>query len=200
MSEGYQETELKVWVADLAPVHQALEQAGATVIQPRSFEKNIRYEDAAESLTARGIVVRLRQDQQVHFTYKEPGFVQDGIVSRFEAEVQVSDFETMEILLTKLGYHPFMQYEKYRTTYALDGVEVMLDELPYGFFVEIEGTVERIQALATRLNLADAPRYAASYVHLFDNVRRFLGLSFRDLSFENFAGIQVPQEALIDHG
>lgn len=199
MSEGYQETELKVYVPDLAPVQQALEAAGAEIVQPRSFEKNIRYEDAAESLSVRGIVVRLRQDQQVHFTYKEPGYVQDGVISRFEAEVQVSDFETMEVLLGKLGYHPYMQYEKYRTTYALDGAEIMLDELPYGHFVEIEGAITQIEALVKRLRLEDAPRYGASYVHLFDNVQRFLGLSFRDLSFENFSGIQVPQEALADH-
>jgi len=38
-----------------------------------------------------------------------------------------------------LGYAVYMMYEKYRTTFRLDNLEVVLDELPYGNFVEIEG-------------------------------------------------------------
>jgi len=34
-----------------------------------------------------------------------------------------------------------MMYEKYRTTFTIGSLEVVLDELPYGNFVEIEGPI-----------------------------------------------------------
>ncbi len=118
-----------------------------------------------------------------------------GITSRFEAEVDVSDFGMMETILGKLGYKPYMTYEKYRTTYEYDGAEIVLDELPYGNFVEIEGEAGAIQGLVKRLELDDAPRFGGSYSTLFDRVKKNLGLTFDDLTFENFKGVSVPESA-----
>mgnify|MGYP005838735147 CR=1 FL=1 len=191
------EVEAKLWVQDLAALEARLAEAGATRRQGRVFERNIRYEDAAGALTPNGIVLRLRRDEQARLTYKGPASQgSPGLQTRFEAEVTVSDFETMDLILRKLGFWPFMRYEKYRTTYALDGVEVMLDEMPYGHFVEIEGSPDRIEAVIEQLGLATAPRFQESYAVLFDHVRTNLGLGFTDLTFENFQGIAVPLEAL----
>lgn len=189
------ETETKLYIPDLQAVARRLENQGAKLVTPRAYERNVRYDNADHTLTSAGIVLRLRQDARVRLTYKEGGSAQDGIVSRFEAEVEVSDFDTMETILAKLGYTPYMVYEKYRTTYELDGAEIVLDELPYGNFVEIEGKPETIERIVTRLALDDATRYPTSYAVLFDNVRRNLGLEFNDLTFANFAGLDVPEEA-----
>ena len=73
----------------------------------------------------------------------------DGIFRRFEAEVVVSDFETMDVILRRLGYVVSLIYEKYRATYTLGDAEIVLDELPYGNFTEIEAdepTIERVVA------------------------------------------------------
>jgi adenylate cyclase class 2 len=142
------------------------------------------------------VVVRLRQDTRVRLTYKEGGELVGGAHSRFEAEVEVSDFETMQTILAKLGYTPAWVYEKHRTTYTFDGVEVVLDEMPYGNFVEIEGdSPEAIGRVVERLELGDAQRFDAGYGALFERVRRVLGLTFTDLTFENFRGVNVPQSA-----
>jgi hypothetical protein len=87
-------------------------------------------------------------------------------------------------------------YEKYRTTYALQPsegfVQIMLDELPYGPFVEIEGeTVDAIHAVADQLGLHWDAAIGTSYNTLFDRARRTLNLSFQDLSFANFADINL---------
>ncbi len=189
------ETEVKLYIPDLEAVKHRLESAGARLVASRIYERNVRYENAEQTLTPAGIVLRLRQDTRIRLTYKDSASVENGIISRFEAEVEVSDFDSMETILAKLGYTPYMMYEKYRTTYELDGAEVVLDELPYGNFVEIEGSAETIERLIGRLELGSATRYAASYVALFENVRRNLSLQFTDLTFANFEGIAVSETA-----
>jgi adenylate cyclase, class 2 len=192
----YAETEVKLYVADLEAVAGRLQVAGAILLTPRVFERNIRYENASESLTARGIIVRLRQDQRNRLTYKEPSEAhEDGLMTRFEAEVEVDDFDTMALILERLGYHPHTTYEKYRTTYTLDETEIVLDELPYGNFVEIEGQPDGIRRVIEKLELATAQRYRENYLALFDNVRRNLGLPFQHLTFDNFREIDVPPPA-----
>ena len=192
---GNIETEVKLYYPDLQRIQHRLEAAGAKQTQPRVFENNVRYENADETLTANGIAVRLREDSRVRLTYKGQGRASNGVISRIEEEVEVSDFETMNTILDYLGYHPAMRYEKYRTTYELDGAEIVLDEMPYGNFVEIEGDEASIEKLVQRLALDDAPRLGRSYTRLFEAVKHNLGLTFRDLTFANFAGIDVPESA-----
>ena len=191
------ETEVKLSVPDLDAISRRLQDADATLVKSRVRERNVRYDDAEGSFIPRGIVLRLREDDRIRLTYKEGATIKDDIVSRFEDEVEVSDFATMETILGKLGYHPYMVYEKYRTTYELYGAEIVLDEMPYGNFAEVEGDADTIERVLQKLGLADAPRHAASYADLFDNVCYHLKLDFRDLTFANFAGITVPDSAFL---
>jgi adenylate cyclase class 2 len=192
----YTETEVKLIVPDLEVIRARLDSAGATLESPRIYERNVRYENAAGTLSPQGIVVRLRQDTRVRLTYKEDKAVVDGISTRLEAEVEVSDFAAMELILGKLGYHPHLIYEKYRTTYTLAGAEIVLDELPYGTFVEIEGDKTTIESVINRLGLTGARRYAGSYVVLFEAVKARLGLTFTDLTFANFE--EVDAKSIVD--
>jgi adenylate cyclase, class 2 len=195
MANNYIETEVKLYAPHLELIEVRLERLGAALTAPRVFERNVRFENAERTLTVHGIVVRLRQDSRVRLTYKEAGSTRDGIVSRTEIEVEVSDFEAMRAMLGKLGYAPYMAYEKYRTTYTLDGAEVVLDEMPYGNFVEIEGDPQAIVRVTQRLELGMARRYAESYAALFDRVKQKLGLTFEDLTFDNFKGVTVTEDA-----
>lgn len=193
----YNETELKLYVTDLQVVEQRLNAAGATLKTPRVYETNVRYDDDDNTLQQARQVLRLRRDQRVRLTFKDESGERNesGVSSRYEAEVDVSDFDAMQAILERLGFHAFMIYEKYRTTYALEGAEVTLDEMPYGSFVEIEGDEAAIDRVVERLNLHDARRMAAGYVTLFENVKRHLGLEFQDLTFENFKNVDVPLSA-----
>jgi adenylate cyclase class 2 len=194
---AYTETEVKLYCPDLSMVARKLIGAGAKLVTPRVFERNTRYENANDTLSKEGIVVRLRQDYRVRLTYKGPGQIADGIVQRYEAEVEVSDFDAMHAILRGLGYHPDMIYEKYRTTYELDETEIVLDEMPYGNFVEIEGDAAAIGRVIQTLGLSEFKRYDASYTGLFKTVKQNLGLKFRDLIFEHFDGVNVPESAFV---
>ena len=159
------------------------------------YERNARYENHDETFTPNGIVLRLRQDLRVRLTYKAPRpQTAAGVTSRMEAEVTVDDYDTMDLILRQLGYHTYVMYEKYRTTYELGAAEIVLDEMPYGTFIEIEGDVESIEAAVTALDIRDQPRILGSYMDLFAQVRAALKLDVHDLTFANFEGITVPRE------
>jgi adenylate cyclase class 2 len=118
------------------------------------LERHPRFDLPDASLRAGRRVLRLRYDTEARLTYKGGNENTGGVLSREEIEFVVEDFEKAKKFLEALGYQQIFYYEKYRTTYELDKILVMLDELPYGNFVEIEGeTEETIQALSRKLHL-----------------------------------------------
>ncbi|NWF68093.1 MAG: class IV adenylate cyclase [Chloroflexi bacterium] len=193
MSANATETEVKLYVPNLTAFEHRLQAHGAKLHTPRVYERNVRYENAEHTLTPNGIALRLRRDTRTRLTYKEDGTSQQGITNRTELEVDVSDFWLMEAILGKLGYAPYMTYEKYRTTYQLAGAEIVLDEMPFGNFVEIESDADTIERLIEALGLLEAPRITLSYTALFDLLRGELKLDFTDLTFENFEKVYVPK-------
>jgi len=196
------ETEIKLHVPDLQAAEMRLIAAGAALKAPRVFERNLRYDRADGSLSVSAVVLRLRQDTRVRLTYKEDlpetEKTNSGVSSRFEAEVEISDFEAMDTILRKLGYTPYMVYEKYRTTYTLYGAEVTLDELPVGRFVEVEGDESAIDQVIVAAGLGDALRMPSSYTTIFKRVQQRLGLRFTNITFANFEGVSVPESALFE--
>lgn len=192
MSSSGQETEAKFYVRDLERIRSYLQNAHARRTQDRVLERNLRFDLPDGSLRAAGRVLRLRYDTEARFTYKGENKNARRVLSREEIEFVVGDFEKAQRFLEALGYEQIFYYEKYRTTYELDQTQIMLDELPYGNFVEIEGeTEETIKALSKKVSLNWDTTIERSYSALFTDVQKNLNLSFRDLSFDNFAGIKV---------
>ena len=70
---------------------------------------------------------------------------------------------------------------------------MMLDELPFGNFTEIEGDAATIERVVETLGLGDCRRMSGSYVDIFGEVKARLGLA-RDCSFEAFAGLVKMSE------
>ena len=187
-----QETEAKFYVRDLDRIKSQLEKLGAQLIQERVLETNIRFDLPGAALRAEGRVLRLRRDTESRLTYKSASVKEQGVLSREEIEFVVGDFEKARRFLEALGYQKMVYYEKYRTTYELNKTHIMLDELPYGDFVEIEGeAIESIRNIGNQLNLKWETAIATSYNALFERVQRNLSLSFQDLSFVNFQSLNV---------
>jgi adenylate cyclase, class 2 len=196
MPANGQETEAKFYVHDLNRIKSRLEELEARLVQERVLETNIRFDLPGAPLRAQGRVLRLRRDTTAKYTYKSASTDEHGALSREEIEFEVEDFEKAKHFLQALGYQKLVYYEKYRTTYELKPSEglfhIMLDELPYGSFVEIEGEkVDAIRAIADRLHLNWDTAIATSYNALFDRVRNALDISVQDLSFAEFRDIKV---------
>jgi adenylate cyclase, class 2 len=167
------------------------------VTAPRVHEVNLRFDTPDLSLSATGRLLRLRQDARAKVTYKGEGSIEGGARLRKELEFIVSDFDTARALFEALGYQVYTMYEKYRTTYQLGNVEAVLDELPTGDFLELEGPdSQSIRQVADQLELNWERRILDSYTILFEQLRERMGFTFRDLSFANFQGLKLSPEMM----
>jgi adenylate cyclase class 2 len=191
VKQGIQETEVKFLIVDASQIEHRLLDLHPRLVQARTHEHNLRFDTSRGDFSQAGRVLRLRQDSSVRLTYKGPAQLKSGASDRLEIEFTADDFAAARDLLIALDYQIVFIYEKYRTTYALQGVEVMLDELPYGNFIEIEGELPALRSAAERLGLDWTAAIPRSYHDLFEQLRRRLKLPFRDLTFENFTGISL---------
>ncbi len=190
------EIEAKFLVRDLAAYQRKILRLGARCVRERMHERNVRFDTPEQGLAGRLQVLRLRRDDRILLTYKAPG-AGDERMERVEIEVQVSDFTRMRALLEALGYQVSLEYEKFRTNLLFGDVHISLDETPLGAFVEIEGPHGlEIKEAAGRSGLEWSNRITDSYAELFNKASRSLGLAFRDLTFDNFAGLEVPPAAM----
>lgn len=197
MSKSGQELEAKLYVSNLAILETRLQTLGARLVQPRTHEINLRFDTPDGQLRRSLQVLRLRQDTLARLTYKGPAKTVGGAQLRREIEFSVSDFEAARALLETLGYQVSLVYEKRRAAYELEGVQVTLDELPFGDFVEVEGPqAHGIQEVVKKLGIDWEARIPHSYTDLFERLRLGLGFGFRDLTFENFAGLVVSPDDL----
>jgi adenylate cyclase class 2 len=192
MGSNQQELEVKLYLSNLPAFQRKVEALGGQLTEPRLHEINLRFDTIDGELNRTAQVLRLRQDTAARLTYKGPGETIDGVHARREIEFTVSDYHSAKALLETLGYQISLMYEKYRTTYILDGLQITLDEMPYGNFTEIEGSqAADIHTAAEKLNLKWEARILDSYTSLFSRLRAELGFTFRDLSFENFSALDI---------
>ncbi len=187
------EVEVKFYVPDLTAVHNRLLTLGAKISKPRVYERNVRFDTADEALQQKWAILRLRQDTAVRLTYK--GMPQHAAQSearvREELELEVSDLETMTLILERLGYFPAQVYEKYRKTFVWKDVEIVLDEMPFGNFMELEGAEPAIKEAAAQLELDWHGRILTNYLGLMAELKQAYNLPFDDLTFANFSGLDV---------
>lgn len=189
MNTDQQEIEAKFYIQDLPGLKARLEEAGAQCLHERVLEINLRFDTPDRHLSAGARVLRLRQDHTARLTYKGPADPTQPISVRQEIEFQVSDFKAAKNFLEALGYWVVVSYEKFRTTYRLNDVEVLLDEMPYGSFAEIEGgDINSVKNAAEILHLRWETSTKASYLMLFEGLTARFNLKSRNLSFAEFEG------------
>lgn len=183
------EVEVKFFLPQLQAFRERLLAAGAEQVKPRLFERNVRFDSPGERLRFQFQLLRLRQDDNARLTFKGPpheaGETEAKV--REELEVEVSDFETTAAILERLGFEAQQVYEKYRETFHLGEVEIVLDEMPFGNFVELEGDEEAIRAAAGRLGLDWEQRILDNYLALMARLKAEHHLDFDDVTFDNFA-------------
>lgn len=186
-----QETEAKFYVRAPEELRQRVEALKARLIDAHVYELNLRFDTRAGDLRETGRVLRLRKDKRARLTYKDSERTPPGSLGRREVEVTVSDFDATRELLQALGYEVAFIYEKYRSTYELGDLEIVLDELPYGHFIEIEGEEDEIRPTADKLGLKWDALIRDSYHLLFERLRTARRWSFRDLTFGDLKNVRV---------
>jgi adenylate cyclase class 2 len=142
-----------------------LRESGAAS-EGEEFEENTLY--AGGHLDISKQVLRLRRVGNLAvLTYKERSTSSASAVKRHrEDETGVEDVEALASILDALGFKPALVYEKRRATWQLKGAEIVIDELPFGLFVEIEGEEEVIAEVEQILGLNKAVAEMATYPEL----------------------------------
>lgn len=192
------ETEIKFFLADLPSIRQRILDLGA-LSRGRYFESNVRFEDARRNLGKSKSLLRLRHDQKARLTFKSAlPQANDQFKVLKELEVAVDDFDTMHRILEALGFHREQVYEKWRETLVLDQTQFCLDSMPYGSFLEIEGSPPAIKNFAGRLGLPWNRRILLNYLQIFEIVQEKLNLNFSDVTFDNFENIEADWGAYLD--
>ena len=197
MDSQYLEVEVKFFLNDREGYEKRLRSIGASLVQPRTHELNYRFDTPDHALSKEHRVLRLRQDQNTIITYKGPSLADQAVSMRREIELEVNDFQTAKDMLEALGFSIYIMYEKFRTVYTLNNLEITLDEMPFGSFTEIEGgDAQQIERTAGSLSLLWNQRITSSYLILFETVKQKLGLQIENLTFADFKGIAVKPEDL----
>jgi adenylate cyclase class 2 len=129
------------------------------------FEVNTLY--AGDTLDVGHSILRLRRiGKRGILTYKERFPSRSSIKHQREDETGVDDPEAMELILYALGFTPALVYEKHRETWRLGKTEIVIDELPFGLFMEIEGTEQDILDVETKLAIKRLRSELATYPQL----------------------------------
>ncbi len=189
------EIEAKFYLRHLEDIRKRVIAHDALLKTGRLLERNLRFDTPERELAGKKHVLRLRQDNRATLTFKRP---HGQVETREEFEIELDDFESGRKILEALGYTVITLYEKYRETYQIDLIQVMLDELPFGCFVEIEGpSLESIRQMSDQLELPWERRVQASYLELFDRIRHPLEIDFEEITFENFKGLAPVDPELL---
>lgn len=196
MSTADTEIEVKFFVRDLTTIEHILQGLGARCTAERVLEINLRFDTSDGALSRQSKALRLRKDANSVMTFKGPPQGDSEVNIRQEIEFQVSDFEAARRFLEALGYHISIIYEKFRTTYTLNNLTIVLDEMPFGAFIEIEGPdSESIHQAASSLFLDWQARSVSSYLALFQKLRSTRELAADHLTFEELEGLEItPQD------
>jgi adenylate cyclase class 2 len=146
-------------------VRRRLKEIGAQEQGGVEFEENTIY--TGPGLDPRRRVLRLRRKGSgALFTFKERGASASAIKHHREEETGVADAAALAAILEALGYRPALVYEKRRATWRVEDAEVVLDELPFGLFLEIEGAEDVILRTEKLLGLGGAQAEHAPYPEL----------------------------------
>jgi adenylate cyclase, class 2 len=148
----------------LDEITHRLVELGASFVK-EVFEVN--YQHRGGEMDERGATLRLRKiGDYTTLTYKEKVKSDNGTKQKIEFETNVSDVDAAEAIIERLGYKLTAVYEKRRKYWRLGDVEVVVDELPFGLYMEIEGTCEAIEKAQRKLGLKDIEYEPRGYPRL----------------------------------
>ncbi len=103
------------------------------------------------------------QDSKIEFSYKRRVKADGGIKREEEIETAfIADINSFFHILNKMGYEITTSYERYREIYKIRGVKITIDEFPFGYILEIEGSEKNINKICKLLKLRKEKSYALS--------------------------------------
>jgi len=114
-----------------------------------------------------GCALRLRRVNGLAIlTFKRRLPSKSAIKYQQEEEVTVGNPDAMAAILDSLGFQPALVYEKRRTRWKVEDAKVVIDELPFGLFMEIEASARQIKRVEKLLEADSLPAVMETYPSL----------------------------------
>jgi adenylate cyclase class 2 len=169
MGKDNKEIEIKFKVSGISRLREKLGKLGAKNLG-RVFERTIRFDTPEKDLEKSNKYVRVRTGFKNVITFKQKLAGDTKFKVRREIEFKIEDPEKMGEILEGLGFTKKLIMEKYREKWQLPKVEVVIDELPFGNFMEIEAGEKEITETAEKLGLKLSEGLTQSYWELNRNL------------------------------
>ena len=151
-------------------------------------EKTTRYDDENGNYEKDGKFIRVRSGLKNIISFKEKldDSKDDTILKRNDIEVEIGDISKMQYILEVMGLKKTCTMEKYRLKWKFEDVDLNVDELPFGLFLEIHGEEEQIAKVMEELELARENIVPGTYWDIFEKYKRSNNIedSIKNIEFE----------------
>ena len=196
------EREVKFFVKNgFEDIRNRLKNLGAVFID-RYFEQNIVFDYPDKRLKNQGLLLRLRSTNKTHILCLKKSIpTQDfrGEKVAQEFETIIDNRENLIITLTNIGLEISLKYEKIREKWGVDDTIICLDTLPFGDYLEIEGTGD-LKKIATELGLDYGESSNMSYHEINAQMRKKLGLPPMDsFVFKDWTKYKKSNKGVLDY-
>ena len=137
------------------------------------MEKTIRYDNDNLKCSDNGIFIRTKSGMKNVLTLKEiPTDSSNSSFERITTEVEVDNINKIGYILEKIGLTKKFIMEKYRLFFKYDNVDILIDELPFGIYLEIKGEDNEINRVTKMLNIDEADLIKMTYWDIYDKIKK----------------------------
>ena len=137
-----------------------------------TFERTIRYDFEDERLRRRGIFIRTKNGFNNTITIKEKSQnkMKKKYFERKNTTFEIEDCDSMKYLFEKIGMTKTYVMEKYRIIWKKVGIELHLDELPFGIYCEVCSSEKEIDNIVKKFKVKTI--YNCTYWELYEQLEK----------------------------
>jgi len=184
------EIEYKFFVEDKKSLIRILD-SKASKKKPRQYQSNVMFDNSARLMQVTDGRIRVRtlgKSGSKVLTYKKPLPPKNGAKREIEYEISFQDPNgQIEKILEAMDFKPTTSYERYQTSWEIDGIHITLDEYPWADIIEIEGKKDNIEQLAREFGFDTKQGLTKPVDTLFQEWRKERGLLFKPhMRFNDF--------------
>lgn len=134
------------------------------------LEKTIRVDKQNWKLSSKGTYIRLRTGFKNTLTLKKGRVKGSEVSERLEIEVEIDDVDLCHKLLQEMGLIESLVMEKYRMIWNINDTIITIDELPFGVYAEIEGSIQNIKIISDLLGFDYDEKIIVTYWEIYKEI------------------------------
>ncbi len=132
--------------------------------------KQTTYGFFSDDSIEKGIFPRIRDEHgKIVFTVKVRPQKKTKYFERKEYSVEISNVDDGVDIMKSMGYDQIRVFKKVREEWKFKDVEVVLDKLYFGTYIEIEGPKRKIEEMVKKLGFENKERITKAYLGLEDD-------------------------------